>query len=478
MGMEVSEPFDCGFTQVGPNEIPKCDEADIDQLARPPLRPGRPPARDHEQVRQRADGRRRRQRRRSARSSTAPTSSRPGRFWDLEPCADPDNHDHSPTDTGAPHNDDQIIGNGLDELGASPCRITRTARCATSAGSPSSASTRSTEIMDKGMIFDPDHMSVIARDQAMDMVEEADYRGLISSHSWSTPNTLPRMYRLGGVITPYAGGSEGFDHQWQPPRRPPRGVRPPLLRRRLGRRHERLRLAGPPAGRGRAEPGHLPVRVLRRRGHPRQADLRPAHLRHQHRRRRALRPLPRLGPGRAERRGADGDKIIEDLGRGAEAYLQMWERARGIEGPLRRLGRARLPPPRLGDRIRLHANTEADAPPRRPAGGSRGHLDLVRHPNDESKRVKAVFTRAATSPSSSARSASTRSRAQARATAGQAPRRRDARRLRPLHGQGGRRRHLRVRHQGRQGQGHRPRASLGRVEPGQLDDFVDRADLP
>jgi hypothetical protein len=26
--------------------------------------------------------------------------------------------------------------------------------------------------------------------------------------------------------------------------------------------------------------------------------------------------------------GADGDTIIEDMSRGAEAYLQMWERAR------------------------------------------------------------------------------------------------------------------------------------------------------
>ena len=32
--------------------------------------------------------------------------------------------------------------------------------------------------MDRRMIFDPDHMSVVARDQALDLVEAADYPGI------------------------------------------------------------------------------------------------------------------------------------------------------------------------------------------------------------------------------------------------------------------------------------------------------------
>ncbi len=36
------------------------------------------------------------------------------------------------------------------------------------------------------MIFDPDHMSVMARNQALNLVESEDYSGIISSHSWST----------------------------------------------------------------------------------------------------------------------------------------------------------------------------------------------------------------------------------------------------------------------------------------------------
>ncbi len=65
------------------------------------------------------------------------------------------------------------------------------------------------------MIFDPDHMSVIGREQALSVVESKDYSGIVSSHSWSTDDALPRIYALGGMITPYAGSSEDFVHQWQ-----------------------------------------------------------------------------------------------------------------------------------------------------------------------------------------------------------------------------------------------------------------------
>ena len=58
------------------------------------------------------------------------------------------------------------------------------------------------------MIFDPDHMSVKARKAALDLTEQLGYPGVISSHSWSTPDAYPRIYKAGGVITPYAGDSD------------------------------------------------------------------------------------------------------------------------------------------------------------------------------------------------------------------------------------------------------------------------------
>ena len=68
---------------------------------------------------------------------------------------------------------------------------------------------------DKRMIFDPDHMSVKARKASLDLTEPLDYPGVFSSHSWSTPDAYPRIYRAGGVITPYAGDSTGFVDKWE-----------------------------------------------------------------------------------------------------------------------------------------------------------------------------------------------------------------------------------------------------------------------
>ena len=99
-----------------------------------------------EQVRQRAHRRRRRQRRRPARSSTAANFLATGKFWDLEPCADPEQprpraHRHQ-----RPHNDDLIIANGLDEPAcpAARCPVYPDGAALQPAwASPSSASTRS-----------------------------------------------------------------------------------------------------------------------------------------------------------------------------------------------------------------------------------------------------------------------------------------------------------------------------------------------
>ena len=76
------------------------------------------------------------------------------------------------------------------------------------------------------MLFDPDHMSVKARQASMDLIEDLDYPGVMSSHSWSTPDTYPRIYKAGGFIAPYAGDSTGFVDKW---RTAPRVGRPPLL---------------------------------------------------------------------------------------------------------------------------------------------------------------------------------------------------------------------------------------------------------
>ncbi len=139
-----------------------------------------------------------------------------GTFWDLEECEDPANHDHSPT--AAPHNDDAVIAGGL-ELFADQTDITLVPaygpgpHC-NQRGLSELGELAIRQMMDKGMIFDPDHMSVIARNSALDFVEGRNYGGVMTSHSWSTDNALPRISGLGGFIGPSAKSPAKFVDDW------------------------------------------------------------------------------------------------------------------------------------------------------------------------------------------------------------------------------------------------------------------------
>jgi hypothetical protein len=69
-------------------------------------------------------------------------------------------------------------------------------------------------IIKRGMVFDPDHMSAIARQQALDYLAAKKYSGILSSHSWADDANYWRILQLGGVVTPHAGSSDGFLGKW------------------------------------------------------------------------------------------------------------------------------------------------------------------------------------------------------------------------------------------------------------------------
>jgi hypothetical protein len=72
-----------------------------------------------------------------------------------------------------------------------------------------------TAMMSKGMIFDPDHMSALAREQSMKFVADHHYGGVVSSHSWADDPTYKAVLAQGGVVTPHAGSSYSFVQQWE-----------------------------------------------------------------------------------------------------------------------------------------------------------------------------------------------------------------------------------------------------------------------
>ncbi len=65
------------------------------------------------------------------------------------------------------------------------------------------------------MIIEVDHMSAKAADQTLDILESVGYPGVISSHSWTAPGYLPRIYALGGMITQYGHQAQEFVDEWR-----------------------------------------------------------------------------------------------------------------------------------------------------------------------------------------------------------------------------------------------------------------------
>ncbi len=158
---------------------------------------------------------------------------------------------------------------------------------------------------------------------------QADYSGVVSSHSWSNEKDYPRIYRLGRRRRPVGQLDHGFAKDWK--RLRGQRDRPYLLRARVRRRHERLQRVRRAARRRGSD--RLPLQVVRRRGDHLQAAERRAHVRHQRGRHRPLRPLPRLGRGAAPARRRRDRRRHGERRRGVPADV----------GARRRRARAALP---------------------------------------------------------------------------------------------------------------------------------------
>jgi microsomal dipeptidase-like Zn-dependent dipeptidase len=184
------------------------------------------------------------------------------------------------------------------------------------------------ELHRRGILFDPDHMSVLARRQSLALTESLDYSGVVSSHSWSTDDAYPRIFRFGGFNAPYAGGSESFVRQWRDLKK----ARSARYRFGIGYGADMNGFGGqgPPRGDDKPNKVQYPFRSWdggvtfdKQRWGERVWDINVDGVAHYGLYADWVEDLRKLA----------GREIVDDLAMGVEAYLQTWERANRIRGP-------------------------------------------------------------------------------------------------------------------------------------------------
>jgi hypothetical protein len=319
LGIEVSKLFDCGVY----NDQPECTAEQIDQRLAEAYELG---VRDMELVNKfdNALG--------GVAGDTGSTGVavnggnrvETGRFWAMGACEDPHNHDKTqPTAPGAPDRD-ALAGNVLAQLlgpGATP--IYGPPPHCNSRGLSALGEHLIRRMIERRMIIDPDHLSVLARRQLLNVVESAGYSGIVSSHSWSTPDAIARILRLGGVVTPMAGSTTEFLQQFKDTK----AARDQRFYWGIGWGADMNGFAHQGAPRNGADPVRYPFKSFdgsvtfgKQRTGRRVYDINVDGMAHYG-----------LFPDWVEDlRHIGGSEVVQDLGRGAEAYLQMWERAQGI----------------------------------------------------------------------------------------------------------------------------------------------------
>src|SRR5688572_26218072 len=326
LGIEVSELFNCSHRDYQPN----CTKEDIDRQLDEVYKLG---VRDLELV-NKFD---------NALAGVAGDSGEAGlvvnqgnkyrtnTYWDIETCQTTEGDKEQPA---LPR--DALIGNGLAALlppGSAPVY-----------GDPPHCNTRGLtdlgeylvrRMMEKQMIVDPDHLSQAARDEVMALIEAEDYSGVFSSHSWSNEKDYPRIYRSGGVVAPSDNSTTRFAKDWKRLR----GQRDPRYVFGLGYGADMNGMSASAGPLGQEDRISYPfksfdggVTIDKQKSGERTFDINEDGIAHYG-----------LFPDWVEGlRQLGGDEIVDDMANGAEAYLQMWERAEGVPGPRCRSRTAKL----------------------------------------------------------------------------------------------------------------------------------------
>ena len=258
-------------------------------------------------------------------------------YWDMRTCTTPKGVEDKEQPTSGEPQRDAIFGRGFAAFlppGQAP--VYPDAPHCNAYGLTDLGEYLVNRMIEMKMTLDPDHQSVAGRNASLALAEAKDYSGVALSHSWSTPDSFPRVYRLGGFIGPGSSDSAGYIQDWQEHR----AVSDPRYLFGIGYGADMNGFAHQPGPPKEGEPkvtypfkSHDGKQTIdKERSGERIWDYNVDGIAHYG-----------LHPDWIEHmRLIAGDQIVKDMAQGAEAYLQMWERADGIPGPGCRSARGRF----------------------------------------------------------------------------------------------------------------------------------------
>jgi microsomal dipeptidase-like Zn-dependent dipeptidase len=179
-------------------------------------------------------------------------------------------------------------------------------------------------MMDRHMIVNPDHMSQAAVDDTLTLLEARRYSGVISPHGWMDPGNWPRLWKLGGMAFPGHSTAGDYVKDWKK-------YRPEQTPFAFGWGYgaDLGGLAHQPEAN---KDGHIAypfrsydgkVTFERQKTGDRTFDYTKEGVSHYGLYADWFNDLTRVG----------GKQLASDMWNGAEAYLEMWERANGIQRP-------------------------------------------------------------------------------------------------------------------------------------------------
>lgn len=386
MGIEVSEPFNCGIR----NGVPQCSAKSIEESFEKYYELG---VRQME-MSNKFD---------NALSGVAfddetqgvivnvGNRQATGQFWAMETCTGPP-YDRQPTPVPAGSVLEGIIRLVIPQ-GALP--VYPPGPVCNPKGMTDLGERFLDGMMKRGMLFDPDHMSVRGRKQALDYVKARDYGGVVSSHSWSDDPSYQRIYGMGGFVAAMKSDANNYLNKWKEHKELWRasGSDHPFA---LGFADDMNGFSGQPGPRDDAAENPLPypftspvddgIQVDRQISGQRVFDLNDDGIDH----------FGLYADWVGDLKHVGGDQIIEDMAAGTDAYLETWERAVGVpdhaclqrRGKFRSKGYRKL---RLGlDPVALLKR--GGQPEARP---DRSYRYCVKGKRNKGSEVAAVFTKGA-----------------------------------------------------------------------------------